>query len=238
MVLRCRPLLEWADHFFTAGELTLRDDEAEWGAVAKEIGVAPDRLLRVRQVHGAVVALARRNGGAAWAAPEADVLAGDDPSSALVVRVADCAPVLVADRTCRVVAAAHAGWRGTVRRAAAAAVEALERHFGARPQDLVAAVGPCLGPCCGEVGEEVPQAFGEAGHDRASLERWFAPGPAGRPHLDLWQANVDQLAAAGVPRGQIHVARLCTRTHAEILHSHRARGAQAGRMAGVIRPRT
>ncbi len=236
-VLRCRPLQDLADHFFTAADLTLREDEAEWEAVAGEIGVERRHLLLVRQVHGADVGVRRRDRAEAWRRPDADVLATDDPTSALAIRVADCAPVLIADCRGGAVAAAHAGWRGTVQRAAAAAVDALQLEFGSRPGDLTAAIGPCLGPCCGEVGDEVVEAFREAGHSDAALARWFSPGPSGRSHLDLWTANADQLVDAGVPAGQIHVAGLCTKTHHTMLHSYRAARDGAGRMAGVIRPR-
>ena len=234
-VLRCRPLLEAADHLFTAHDLVLRGSEREWAAVAGVMGVERDRLLLVSQVHRADVAVARRDRVNSWVRPEADVMVSDDPSSAIGVRVADCAPVLLADRRTHAVAAAHAGWRGTVQRAATAAVEALKKEFGSHPRDLIAAIGPCLGPCCGEVGDEVVQAFRDAGHDSTTIARWFSAGPSGRSHLDLWRANADQLEAAGVPPEQIHVAGLCTKTYSDVLHSHRVMKLEAGRMVGVIR---
>jgi YfiH family protein len=234
-VLICLPLAAVADHWFTTGNLRLRDDEREWAAVAGAIGVDVARLLLIHQVHRADVAVARRGRAGSWERPEADVVVSDDPSCAVGVRVADCAPVLLADRRLHVVAGAHAGWRGTVQGAAGAAVRALVEEFGSDPRDLVAAIGPCLGPCCGEVGEEVVAAFREAGHDERAVGRWFAPGHYGRPYLDLWSANRDQLEAAGVRADNIHVARLCTRTHAGVLHSYRAEKEHAGRMVGVIR---
>lgn len=160
-------------------------------------------------------------------------MVSDDPQSAIGVRVADCAPILIADRRLGVVAAAHAGWRGTVQRAAAVAVESMTREFGSGPADLVAAIGPCLGACCGEVGQDVVRAFEDAGHEQVG--RWFTTGPTPRPYLDLARANADQLRDAGIPAGSIHVSGLCTRTHAGLLHSYRADGAAAGRMVGAIR---
>lgn len=234
--LRCRPLLELAHHLFTTRNLQLRDERREWDQVASALDVATGRVLLIRQVHRAAVAVARRGRPGEWQRPEADVIVSDDPSSAIGVRVADCAPVLLGDRRRGVVAAAHAGWRGTVVDAAGAAVRAMTREFGTDPADLVAAVGPCLGPCCGEVGDEVVEAFREAGHPAASLERWFtAGGSSGRPHVDLWTANSDQLVAAGVPADRVHVARLCTKTHRTVLHSYRVDGEHAGRMVAAIR---
>jgi YfiH family protein len=234
--LRCRPLAAIAPHLFTVGNLQLRDAEDEWGAVARAVGVDPSRIRLLHQVHGVAVTTVRRGRPFDASRPEADIAISDDPQAAIGVRVADCAPVLIADLEQRVVGAAHAGWRGTLQGAAAAVVAALEREFGSKPADLVAAIGPCLGPCCGEVGPEVVEQFRTAGHDADDLHRWFKPGASGRPFLNLWRANRDQLEAAGVPADQIHSADLCTKTHAGTFHSYRAQGAAAGRMVAIIRP--
>jgi hypothetical protein len=231
------PLEAVAPHLFTAGNLRLDAGSSEWGQVAAAMGVGRDAVRLIRQVHGAGVAVARRNGSRGWSLPEADIVLSDDPAVAIGVRVADCAPVLLADRTRFVVAAAHAGWRGTLQGVAETAVRQLTEEFGSRPEDLIAAIGPCLGPCCGEVGPEVVDSFRRAGHDSELIDRWFATGSTGRPHLDLWQANRDQLRRCGVPDEQIHVAELCTKSHAGLMHSYRAAGGRAGRMVGVIRAR-
>jgi polyphenol oxidase len=235
--LQCQPLSEVASHLFTTRSLRLVDDGAEWAAVAARMGVALARVRLMRQVHGVTVVVADSTLNGDWDRPEADILISDDPHAAIGVRVADCAPVLLADRRRGVVGAAHAGWRGTARRAASVAVDALRRIFGSEPADLVAAIGPCLGPCCGEVGEDVVAVFRSAGHPPEDLARWFAPGPAARPLLDLWAANRDQLVGAGVPASQVFTAALCTRTHSALMHSYRAHGPGTGRMAGLIRAR-
>jgi YfiH family protein len=236
--LRCAPLDAVAPHLFTTGNLRLMEDDPAWHAVAGRMGVAREGLRLIRQVHGVGVALVRAGTAGGWSRPEADVIVSDDPEAAIGVRVADCAPVLIGDRRQGVVGAVHAGWRGTMNGAAAVAVRALGEQFGSRPGDLVAAIGPCLGPCCGEVGPEVVELFREAGHAPGELNRWFAPGESGRPYLNLWSANRDQLEGAGIPSSQIHTAEICTKTHAAILHSYRVHGAGAGRMVGVIRART
>jgi YfiH family protein len=141
----------------------------------------------------------------------------------------------MADRRQGVAAAVHAGWRSTMQRIVADTVAALERTYGTRPEDLVVAVGPSLGTCCGEMGEEVVDAFRREGHGVASLSRWFLRKDGRRPHFDLWRANRDQLEAAGIKPRAIHVSGLCTRTYPEAFHSYRAAGQQAGRMAAVIR---
>jgi YfiH family protein len=234
-VLRCTALQPVARHFFTTGTLQLGDDAGEWNGIARLAGVPPEDLRLLRQVHGRTVVAARRGTSAPWGRPEADAVISDDPSVALVVRVADCAPLLLADARTGAVAAVHAGWRSTMQRIVGATIDALRAAYGVRPEDLVAAVGPSLGACCGEMGEEVVEAFRGAGHDDAALDAWFMRSPGRRPHFDLWRANRDQLEAAGVRPDAIHFSGLCTRTHADVFHSYRASGQAAGRMAAVIR---
>jgi YfiH family protein len=233
--LRCTALEPIARHVFTARNLQLRADRAEWDALAREMDVATGAVRLIKQVHEANIAIVRGGDSQDWMAPEADAILSDRPDVAIAVRVADCAPILLADRRVGVVGAVHAGWRGTMKQIAGAAVRALVSEFGSDPQDLVAAIGPCLGPCCGEVGLEVVDAFRTAGHSPERIARWFGPGRDGRANLNLWAANRDQLEAAGVPSSQIHTAALCTKSHASVFHSYRAAGETAGRMAGVIR---
>lgn len=221
---------------FTTADIQLRDDQAEWHGVAAALGVDRAAVRLIKQVHGQGFAVVRRGESPEIERPEADIIITDDPPSAIGVRVADCAPILLADRTRPVVGAAHAGWRGAMHDVATAAVRALNETFGSTPANLIAAIGPSLGPCCGEMGPEVVEAFRDAGHDDADIDRWFTTGPRGRAHFDLWLANADQLERAGVPSNAIHVARLCTRCRPDTFHSYRAAGASAGRMLGAIRP--
>ena len=258
--LQSTALVEVADHLFTTRQLRLRGprERDEWAAVADALGVEPSKLLRPRQVHGRGV-LSHRRGETipAWDGdgPDADIIATDDPVVAICVQVADCIPMLLADRRTGAVAAAHAGWRGCVARVAEAAVGAMVRLFGARPADLVVAFGPSIGACCYEVGPEVREAFLAGGFDSDSVGRWFVPGgpPSGakasgtreaddgfggdRLHLDLWTATRDQLAAIGVVADHIHLSRLCTVDHLDTFFSYRAEGPGTGRIVGAIRAR-
>jgi YfiH family protein len=231
--LRCTRLP--APHLFTSRDVALRDDAAEWAAVAASLEVTVDRLLLVKQVHGTQVAVARVGKTGGWIRPEADVIVSADPSVVIGVRVADCAPVLLYDRVRGAVGAAHAGWRGTAAGAAAAAVRAMQKEFESKAADLVAAIGPCLGACCGEVGPDVVDAFRAGGAERASIAAWFRPGTCDRSFLDLERANRDQLEAAGMNPEAIFVSGLCTKTHHARLHSYRAERDAAGRLLGAIR---
>ena len=253
--LQSKALAGVADHFFTTRQLWLRGESeaADWARVAASIGVPERRLLRLNQVHGrdVIVRRAGESGGEAdtsgpaasgpgaegestW--PAADILVTDDPTVALAVMVADCVPLLVADRRTGAVAAVHAGWRGTAAGAAPAAVAALAREFGARPGDLVVAQGPSIGPCCYVVGNELIDEFRASGFGR-EIDTWFARDETGTLRLDLWAANRDQLMACGVAEGAIHGSGLCTASHPEWFASYRRDGPGAGRIAAVIRSR-
>jgi YfiH family protein len=175
---------------------------------------------------------------------EADVLVSDNPEIAVAVRAADCVPLLIADSRTGAVAAVHAGWRGTSAAAARAAVETLVDQFGASPSNLVAALGPSIGPCCYEVGSELVDAFAAAGHPRHLVDRWFSirrgrpSGPSasnGRLFLDVASANRDQLVLAGVREDNVFTCGLCTAEHLDVLTSYRAEKEAAGRLVAVIR---
>jgi YfiH family protein len=234
-LLQCVPLTRIAIHGWTTRELAIvggpADCEAQWQQLASSGGVPRDSLAAVHQVHGAAVIDVRP--GEAHERPQADGLVSGDPSLMLSVRVADCAALLIADRRRGAVAAVHAGWRGTAAGIAAAAVAQLRQLHRSDPRDLVAALGPSIGPCCYTVGEELIEAFREAGQDDVDLGRWFRHGE--RLELDLWTANRDQLEAAGVPRSAIYVSGLCTACHPEWFYSYRREGTAAGRLVGFIR---
>jgi hypothetical protein len=235
-VLQCGPLAAAAPHFFTARELALREDDDDWRQVAAYAGVESDKLLLVRQVHGAGIALAPRDRSGPWARPKADIIATDDPESAIGIRTADCVPILLAEETGRAVAAIHAGWRGLAARAPIVGVNALLERYGIRPERLIAAIGPAIGACCYEVGADTRQTFVEAGHHSRMLERWFDPRPGGKFHLDTVLAAREQLEGTGMQPSRIHSADLCTKTHMNVFHSYRAQDAGAGRMVALIRP--
>ena len=179
-------------------------------------------LLLLKQVHGASVVESPWEG-----TPAADASVSRDPGWLLGIETADCLPVLLVDPRRRAVAAAHAGWRGTAAQVAASAVAALVAR-GSRPPDLLAGLGPCIGPCCYEVGEELREAFGE------DAPHVFRPGGGGRPHLDVRAANARQLARAGLrPEAIAHVEE-CTRCSPGLYHSYRRDGRGAGRMISFV----
>jgi len=233
--LRCRALDPVAQHLFTTRQLQLPSAEA-CRALAAAMGVEPDRVTLVKQVHGREVAVV--GGDVQRERPDADALVSNQPDAALVVRAADCVPLLIGDSRTGAVGAVHAGWRGTAAGVAVAAVEAMAREFGSRPADLVVAIGPAIGPCCYEVGSDLVDAFAAAGHERYLIDRWFLTPREQKMRLDVVASNRDQLILAGVREENMHASGLCTAMHLDVLTSFRAEKEKAGRIAGVIRATT
>src|SRR5688572_27026068 len=169
--LRCRPLDSLAPHLFTTRQLSLAS-AAGYGQLAAALGV--EHVATLTQVHGSAVSIVRHGTAIPQQGPEADALVSNAPLIAVAVRAADCVPLLMADSMTGAVAAIHAGWRGTAARVAVAALNAMEREYGTHPANVVAAIGPRIGPCCYAVGSDLVDAFAAAGHERYLIERWFS----------------------------------------------------------------
>ncbi len=156
----------------------------------------------------------------------------DLPGAVLVVYTADCIPVLFYDPVRRVIAAVHAGWRGTAAGIATTAVERMKDVYGCRPEDILAAVGPGIGPDCFETHEDVPNAMTAAlstavlHHIRIKENGKFA--------VDLKGINAMRLEQAGLDPAHIAVSGLCTSCHPEMFWSHRKLGTDRGSMAAAI----
>jgi YfiH family protein len=168
-------------------------------------------LATLQQIHSATCVAAE---GRCGILGQGDALLEDRPGAVIAIKTADCIPILLVDERHRALAAVHAGWRGTVERIAAGAVEAMRRRYGSDPRDLHAAIGPGIGPCCYQVGPEVAARFGREG----------------RAHIDLPAANAGQLRQAGVTPERIYASNLCTMCHPGEFHSFRRDGQQAGRL--------
>jgi hypothetical protein len=241
LALRATPLEPLAQHLFTSAQLRLPaqatgpDRDRAWSAIAGSLGVSRDRILRVRQVHGRQVRVVPASAATsldAAALPDGDAVVSNVAGAALAVVVADCVPLLVVDPRVGAAAAVHAGWRGTCAGVTRAAVDAMRHAWGTNPEDLVAALGPAIGPDDYVVGDGLIGAFEQAGHGEG-VSRWFSRRD-GRLHLDLWRANVDQLKAAGVHADRIVTAELSTFAHPAWLESYRRDGTAAGRLVAAV----
>jgi len=215
---------------------TVGDDEA---AVAENhariysyLGLSADHVTTAHLVHSnRVTVISAEQAG--QVVPSTDGLATATPGLALMLRFADCQPIILYDPAHHALALIHAGWRGVAQGIAARAVEAMEAAFGSEPRDLLAGLGPAIGPCCYTVGDDVAAAMGYALPDWRQAMHSTAQGW----RLDLSTANAQQLAAAGVQ----HIERsdLCTSCHNDRFFSHRAEKGHTGRFAVVayLQPR-
>ena len=198
----------------------------------KDAFAIPDgRLILMRQLHGDRIHLIEEDALLPEGPPECDGLITDRPGVALGIRTADCVPLFFVDRTRRVIGAAHAGWRGTALGIAARMVAIFAERFSSRPEDILAVIGPAIGPCCYEVDAPVLAALSAMpdadlfSHPCLQKERRM---------VDLPLANRLQILAAGVPRENIRAAALCTACRQDLFFSHRAAAGRTGRQISLI----
>jgi polyphenol oxidase len=211
---------------------------------------APDfPLIALKQIHSDVIHVFDD------APPDpcrGDASITNRPGFLLAIQTADCVPILLVDPKRRAIAAIHAGWRGTLSRIAAKTIGKMQMHFSTNPRDLLAAIGPSIGPCCYEVGTEVatqflsqfpdaPDYFDEfRTGDEPNPIQWLNMMPPGHQPppkgvlLDLRKANRSQLLTAGLRPQNIHTIDLCTGCHPDLLFSYRKQGPTSGRLMSVI----
>jgi YfiH family protein len=193
------------------------------------LGRDPASIFDVWLVHGTDVIYAEAPVDPDMDRTQADIILTDRPEITLYMRFADCVPLLFHDPVKQVVGIAHAGWMGTMKGAGRAAVEAMQSHYGCKLENILAAIGPSIGPDHYEVGADViaktRESFG------ADAERLIEQRD-GRAYLDLWTANYIQLEKAGLQH--IEVAGLCTACHLDDWFSHRAEKGRTGRFSALM----
>ena len=197
----------------------------------------PYPVIQGHQVHGSRVAVVDRPGMTREELEGYDAFVTNLPGVAIGVRTADCVPVLLYDPVERVVAAVHAGWKGTVLHVSKGALEAMGQEFGSRSENLLAVIGPSIGPDSFQVGEEVAEKFKEAGFPMDEIWSFRGPGDgspmSGGHHIDLWKANRWLLEQLGIPPESIEVVGIDTYT-TESLFSARREGVACGRIINAI----
>jgi len=194
----------------------------------RALGREPESIADLWQVHSADVVVVDSPLGEDGRSPKADALVTDRPEVTLLLRFADCVPILLFDPVRRVIGVVHAGWRGTLLKAPVVAVKTMAEHYGSRPADILAGIGPSIGPCHYAIGPEVVEqtrtAFG------AEADPLLIPNHS--YHLDLWAANALALRQAGVE--QIEISAMCTACRTDEFFSHRGEQAQTGRFGALI----
>lgn len=201
--------------------------------IADAIGFREEQLVFSAQVHETkirkVTAANRGEGITKETAPGIDGLATDEVDVPLYTSYADCVPLLFYDPQKKVVAMAHSGWRGTAARIGAKMVHFMEKEYGSRAENIIAAVGPSICRKCYEVSEDVAQAFREAFRPE-QFPLLFDEKGQGKYQLDLWEANRIILTEAGILPEHLDVTDLCTCCNHDKLFSHRASHGKRGNM--------
>ena len=213
------------------------------------LGAAAHQLFPLKQIHSDVIHLFFQNSAGTF---KGDASATNRPGILLGVQTADCVPILLVDPKKRAVAAIHAGWRGTLARITQKAVGRMQLEFGSNPSQLLAAIGPSIGPCCYEVAADFVSKFTAQFADAADYFdephsgeepnplQWLNMKPPGHQpppknvHLDLRKANCSQLLAAGLRAQNIFASNLCTACRTDLLFSHRREGPLSGRLMAAI----
>jgi len=202
--------------------------EANHRLIYATLNISGKQVVTARQVHGNNVAIVSAADGDT-VVPETDGLITSTCGLSLMLRFADCLPIFLYDPQNRAIGLAHAGWRGTAARIAERMVSAMVEVVGSEPSKMIAGLGPAVGPCCYEVGPDVADLL------RPSLKDWQAavlPAAKDAYHVDLWEANRQQLMQVGLTN--VEVSHLCTACHTDEFFSHRAEKESSGRFAAVM----
>lgn len=160
-----------------------------------------------------------------------DALITDQVGIALTTFYADCVPLFLLDVKKRAIGLAHAGWKGTLMEIGPKTLDAMREKFSTEPKDVLVGIGPSIGPCCFEVGNDVAEIM------TGTHPQWanhMEPANNNKTMVDLWNINKDQFLKAGVPENNILIAGLCTKCNRDLYHSYRRDGSLAGRMAAIL----
>jgi len=207
--------------------------------LARTLGIPLTNFTTANQIHDGhvkIVSEALRGKGSTdykGAINSTDAMVTNVPNICLMMLLADCVPILFYDPSKRVIGVAHAGWKGTLRFVAQNTLKVLRDHFGCLTQDIVLGIGPSIGPCCYQVGQEVlSQVERVFGIKQDCIRNEFIDGAG---YLDLWTVNRKQLLQAGIPEKNIEMAKICTCHHPNLFYSYRYEKGKTGRFgAGIV----
>ncbi|WP_159517523.1 peptidoglycan editing factor PgeF [Sunxiuqinia indica] len=198
--------------------------------LALGLKILPSQLVFPRQVHGSKIEVVTEPAPEGIA--DTDALVTNQPNLCICVQSADCVPVLLFDPVQRVIAAVHAGWRGTVAQVVSKTVHTMQLYFDSAPEDILAGIGPSIHLHAYEVGEDVIQAVRESLDNHRQL---LKPSiEEGKAYFDLWGANKSLLLAAGVLDENIEIMGFCSFSHEQLFYSARRDGTDTGRMVSGL----
>jgi len=198
---------------------------------AKILNLEKGQVATINQTHSDAVFVHNEESRGSEADEGFDAHITNNSGIAIGVVTADCVPVLIIDRRKKIVAAVHAGWRGTAKRIVQKTVKRMSDHFGSKLEDLTAGIGPSIGQCCYEVDEKVIEPM-KKGFDY--LNRFSIQKKENKWHIDLQLINREQLIETGLMPANINIVSLCTSCHSDLFYSYRRDGAGTGRMMAVV----
>lgn len=206
---------------------------ANWDKLSVAFEIPLENFLVVNQVHGDDIFMIHPHGEFYDSCDPLnyDAMVTSRANLAICIKTADCVPVFIVDRVNQIIAAIHAGWRGTASGITAKVARRMMERFGSQPADLLAAIGPSIGPCCYEVDAQTARAFQ---YVRNARDFFSKAKRKDRLMLDLAEANYLQLLDAGVPQANIETSGWCTKCHPDIFFSHRGSGGITGRQINFL----
>ena len=197
-------------------------------SMASAIGIEKSQMIFPKQTHSANIGIVKSENEAF---PDTDALITNIPGICICVRTADCVPILLYDPFQKVIAVIHSGWKGTVQKISIRTIGIMQKEFGTMPENIIAGIGPSIGPEVYEVGPEVIEMF------HKSFGENHIVTPIENSHkglLNLWKINKQILMESGIPENQIGIAEICTYSNPKLFYSARRDGVKTGRLATGI----
>ena len=197
--------------------------------LSKILGFERKQMVSPKQTHSKNIGIVKSTNDIF---PNTYALITNIPGICIFVRTADCVPILLFDPVQKAVAIIHSGWKGTVHKISQHTIELMQTEFGTKPNDLIAGIGPSIGPDVYEVGPEVIELF----YEQFGIDHITKPvKDSEKGLLNLWKVNKNILLESGIPENQIEIAEICTYANPELFYSARRNGVKTGRMAtGII----
>ncbi len=213
--------LNLAFHVGDKKELVLKNRKK----LAEEVGVDLKRFVFMNQTHSKNVRIVTKEdagrGTVEWktAIPNTDALITNTPGIFLITQVADCVPILFFDPIQKVIAIAHAGWQGTLKKITKEVIRKMQKKFNCQPNDIIAGIGPSIGPCCFEVGEDVISQLRNSFSEK--VIKTVTTKKNGKTFIDLWKLNKKQLIESGIAEENIEIIKICTVCNTDNFFSYR-----------------
>lgn len=196
--------------------------------LSKSFGIEREQMISPKQTHSKNIGIVKSTKDIF---PDTDALITNVPNVCIFVRTADCVPILLFDPVQKAIATIHSGWKSTIQKISQHTIELMQKEFGTNPKDLIAGIGPSIGPNVYEVGPELIELF----YEQVGINHIIKPiKNSDKGYLNLWKVNKNILLESGIPEDQIEIAETCTFSNPELFYSARRDGVKTGRLATGI----